>query len=62
VKKQIPAHFIVKLEKKLSADFKSWRTGIILPSKEYKSYLELRLEIKPVFHGGLDIFAGIGII
>ena len=54
--------FYREIGKKLSADFKSWRTGIILPSKEYKSYLELRLEIKPVFHGGLDIFAGIGII
>jgi len=54
--------FYREIGKKLSADFKGWRVGIILPSRECKSSLELKLELKPVFHGGLDIFAGIGMI
>ncbi|MBC8441344.1 MAG: RNA methyltransferase [Deltaproteobacteria bacterium] len=54
--------FYQEIGKKLSSDFKGWRAGIILPSREWKSYLELRLELKPIFHGGLDIFAGMGII
>lgn len=54
--------FYREIGKKLAADFKGWRAGIILPSKECKSYLGLKLELKPIFHGGLDIFAGIGTI
>ena len=54
--------FYREIGKKLSTDFKGWRTGIILPSREAKSYLGLRLELKPIFHGGLDIFAGMGMI
>jgi len=54
--------FYREIGKKLSTDFKGWRTGIILPSREAKSYLGLRVELKPIFHGGLDIFAGMGII
>lgn len=54
--------FYREIGKKLSKDFKGWRAGIIIPSREYKSYLELRLELKPIFHGGLDIFAGMGMI
>jgi putative N6-adenine-specific DNA methylase len=54
--------FYREIGKKLTADFKGWRVGIILPSRECKSYLGLKLELKPIYHGGLDIFAGIGII
>ncbi|CCK78913.1 THUMP domain-containing class I SAM-dependent RNA methyltransferase [Desulfobacula toluolica] len=54
--------FYREIGKKLAADFKGWRFGIILPSGEYKSSLGLKLELKPIYHGGLDIFAGIGII
>lgn len=54
--------FYREIGKKLTADFKGWRTGIILPSRECKTYLELRLELKPIFHGGLDLFAGVGMI
>ncbi|MBC2705586.1 RNA methyltransferase [Desulfobacula sp.] len=57
-----PRSFYREIGKKLTTDFKGWRAGIILPSREYKSYLGLKLELKPIFHGGLDIFAGIGII
>jgi len=52
--------FYEEIGKKLKSDFKGWRVGIILPSRESKSLLKLKLELKPVFHGGLDIFAGIG--
>lgn len=52
--------FYREIGKKLNADFKNWRVGIILPSRESRLSLGLRLELKPLFHGGLDIFAGIG--
>lgn len=51
-----------EIGKKLTADFKGWRAGIVLPSRECQSYLGLKLELKPLYHGGLDIFAGIGIL
>ncbi|WP_457552247.1 THUMP domain-containing class I SAM-dependent RNA methyltransferase [Desulfobacula sp.] len=54
--------FYSEIGKKLATDFKGWRTGIILPSRACKSYLGIRLELKPIFHGGLDLFAGMGII
>ena len=49
-----------EIGKKLLSDFKGWRLGIVLPKRECQSYLELRLELKPIFHGGLEIFVGIG--
>jgi putative N6-adenine-specific DNA methylase len=54
--------FYHEVGKKLTADFKGWRAGILLPSRKYPSYLGLKLELKPIFHGGLDLFAGIGMI
>jgi putative N6-adenine-specific DNA methylase len=51
-----------EIGKKLTADFKGWRAGIVLPSRECQSHLGLKLELKPIYHGGLDIFAGIGIL
>ncbi len=52
--------FYQEIGKKLKKDFKGWRVGIVLPSRESKISLGLKLELKPLFHGGLDIFAGIG--
>jgi len=52
--------FFGEIGKKLSSDFKGWRLGIVLPSREYKTYLGLKFNLKPIFHGGLNIFAGIG--
>ena len=54
--------FYREIGKKLTTDFKGWRVGIILPSRACKSYLELKLELKTIYHGGLDIFAGIGMV
>jgi putative N6-adenine-specific DNA methylase len=54
--------FYREIEKKLISDFKGWRLGIIFPSKEIMKHSLLALQWKPIFHGGLDIFAGIGII
>ena len=51
-----------EIEKKLLSDFKGWRLGIILPSKEVLPNPLLRLQWKPIFHGGLNIFAGTGVI
>jgi putative N6-adenine-specific DNA methylase len=44
------------------SDFKGWRLGIIFPSKEALPDPLLRLQWNPVFHGGLNIFSGVGII
>ncbi|MCK5687310.1 RNA methyltransferase, partial [bacterium] len=49
-----------EIGEKLKSDFKGWRVGIIMPSRESKDLLKLKLELQPIFHGGLDIFAGIG--
>ncbi|NOX32696.1 MAG: RNA methyltransferase [Deltaproteobacteria bacterium] len=54
--------FYKEIGKKLASDFKGWRGGIILPSRKLKLYSGLNLELKPVYHGGLDVFAGIGMI
>jgi putative N6-adenine-specific DNA methylase len=51
-----------EIEKKLLSDFKGWRLGIILPSKEVLPHPLLKLQWRPVFHGGLDILAGTGVI
>jgi putative N6-adenine-specific DNA methylase len=58
--KKDTALFYNEIGKKLKSDFKGWRVGIILPSREVKLLPRLKLELKPVVHGGLDIFAGIG--
>lgn len=61
-----PAHgtrnFYREVSTKLKSDFKSWRLGIILPSRKYMSMLCMGLKFRPVFHGGLEAVAGIGII
>ena len=54
--------FYREIEKKLKSDFKGWRLGIVIPSREDHFLSGLPLQLKPIFHGGLDIFAGIGII
>ena len=59
-KKDNAQSFFQEIGKKLSADFKGWRAGIILPSQECKSFLDQKLVLKPIFHGGLDLFAGMG--
>ncbi len=51
-----------EIEKKLLSDFKGWRLGIIFPSKEILPNPLLKLQWKPFFHGGLNIFAGVGIV
>ena len=61
-KKNNTKKFYRNIGKKLVADFKGWRVAIILPSPECTSYLGMKLDLKPVFHGGLDIFTGIAVI
>lgn len=51
-----------EIEKKLLSDFKGWRLGIILPLKDVLPDPLLKLQWKPISHGGLDIFTGTGII
>jgi putative N6-adenine-specific DNA methylase len=54
--------FFKEIGRKLAADFKGWRAGIIYPEKNLGQALGLPLRPMPFFHGGLDLFAGIGII
>ena len=49
-----------EIGRKLSQDFKGWRAGIIYPEKRLGKSLGLDLKPMPLFHGGLDLFAGIG--
>ncbi len=60
-KSATPAFFL-EIAKKLTADFKGWRIGILLPDKDCTKALGLPLNFKPISHGGLDLFAGIGMI
>jgi putative N6-adenine-specific DNA methylase len=52
--------FFSEIGRKLSADFKGWRVGIIYPEKALGKSLGLPLQPMPFFHGGLDLYAGIG--
>jgi putative N6-adenine-specific DNA methylase len=52
--------FFREIGKRLKSDFKGWHAGVILPSRESSTALGLKLRLNPIFHGGLDLFAGIG--
>ncbi len=54
--------FYKEIGKKLAADFKGWKAGVLYPEKNLGHTLGLSLRPMPFFHGGLDLFAGIGII
>ena len=54
--------FFKEIGIKLRADFKGWRTGIIYPEQGLGKSMNLSLSPMPLFHGGLDLHAGIGII
>ncbi len=56
----MPEKFYREMGKKLIKDFKGWRAGIILPAHAWKSVPDLRLNMSPIFHGGLDLVAGSG--
>jgi putative N6-adenine-specific DNA methylase len=55
-------HFYQQIGAKLKSDFKGWRYGIVLPSRHLIGPLGLPVDIRPFLHGGLDLFAGVGII
>ncbi|MBU0969675.1 MAG: RNA methyltransferase, partial [Proteobacteria bacterium] len=52
--------FYAEIGQKLTSDFKGWRVGIIYPDKATGKALGLPLQPMPFFHGGLDLYAGIG--
>jgi len=58
--KRITSSFYRDIGKKLKSDFKGWRAGIILPTKAFAQTLGLNVQLKPFFHGGLDLSAAIG--
>ncbi len=51
-------NFYAEIKKKLIADFKGWRLGIILPSQKDMDIMGLRPDLRPVFHGGMDAVVG----
>ena len=54
--------FYREISKKLISDFKGWRLALILPSRADMADLDLGLEVKDVFHGGMDAAVGIGLL
>ncbi|MDD9301697.1 MAG: RNA methyltransferase [Desulfobacter sp.] len=52
--------FFKEIGQKLAKDFSGWRAGIILPDRHSAAALNLPLTPMPIFHGGLDLYAGIG--
>jgi putative N6-adenine-specific DNA methylase len=54
--------FYREITRKLAADFKGWRVGLIYPGKQFSHLNFLNLKPFPFFHGGLNLAAGIGTI
>ena len=54
--------FYKEIGHKLSADFKGFRAAIICPGQQEFQALNLGLSPMPIFHGGLDLYAAVGII
>lgn len=54
--------FFYDIGRKLKTDFKGWRAGIVIPDTSLAGVLDLNLKMRPVFHGGLEIFIGISVI
>ncbi|MDZ7666082.1 MAG: RNA methyltransferase [Desulfotignum sp.] len=54
--------FYREITRKLTADFKGWRVGLIFPGKQFGHLNFLNLKPFPFFHGGLNLAAGIGTI
>lgn len=54
--------FFREIGKKLAMDFRGWRTGVVCPERHLADALGLNLRPMPIFHGGLDLYAGIGTI
>jgi len=52
--------FFREIGRKLAGDFKGYRACVIYPEKHLADALGLHLTPMPLFHGGLDLFAGIG--
>ncbi len=52
--------FFKGIGNKLSRDFSGWRVAVIYPEKNLGKAMNLPLKPMPFFHGGLDLFAGIG--
>jgi putative N6-adenine-specific DNA methylase len=59
-KKRFTSSFYKEIGKKLKTDFKGWRAGIILPSRSLAQTLGFNVQLKPFFHGGLDLVAAVG--
>ena len=54
--------FYRKIFEKLSADFKGWGIGIVIPERSLAEPAGFKYRISPFFHGGLDVFALTGTI
>lgn len=59
---QQTAAFYSEIGKKLRSDFPGWRLGIIIPDQSIYKALGIKLNLNRIFHGGLDLFAGIGVV
>lgn len=55
-------NFYQEIGTKLRTDFKGFRYGIVFPARHLIQHFGLPVDIRPLFHGGLDIFAGTGTI
>ena len=54
--------FFREIGKKLSADFRGFKFGMVLPSRRHLSATGLRAAATPIFHGGLDVLFGSGVL
>ena len=51
-----------EIGRKLATDFKGFRVGIICPNLEKLKALNLGLSPMPLFHGGLNLYAAMGVV
>lgn len=54
--------FFRNIFEKLSADFKGWRAGIVIPDRSLAEPAGFKCRITPFFHGGLDVFSLTGVV
>jgi putative N6-adenine-specific DNA methylase len=50
----------VRIEKKLTVDFKGWRAALVVPHRRWLPVLAARMESIPLIHGGLKLTLLIG--
>lgn len=55
-----PRMLLQRIGRKLISDFADWKFALMVPAKSMLRQFPLSVQLFPVFHGGLQVFAAIG--